>query len=123
MKEQRKGILNIEIALVRTDPKLLKKLCERINFETGHADTEDKWITEDEVRNLMRYNVWTVEQFSDVSGLSVSTITNLTRPYFVGENSDEIEVKLDICFPFSDADGRGPKFIVRNEKSEKYIKI
>jgi hypothetical protein len=123
MKEQRKGILSTKVALVKTDPTLLKKLYERINFETGHENTEEKWMTEEEVKNLMLYNVWTIDQFKDVSGLAVSTITNLTRPYFVEENSDEVEVKLDICFPFSDSEGRGPKFIVRNPKSEKYIKI
>jgi hypothetical protein len=123
MKEQRKGILNVEVAFVKTDPLLLKKLYERINFEAGYEETEEKWMTEVEVRNLMRYNVWTVEQFGNVSGLSVSTITNLTRPFFIGENSDAVDVKLDICFPFSDAEGKGPKFIVRNQKSEKYIKV
>ena len=122
MKEQRKGILNVAVAFVKTDPVLLKKLYERMNFEAGHEETDEKWMTEAEVKNLMRYNVWTVDQFCNVSGLSVSTITNLTRPYFVGDGSDEVDVKLDICFPFSDAEGRGPKFIVRNSKSEKYIK-
>jgi len=122
MKEQRKGILNINVAFVKKDPILNKKLYERINFEAGYGETEEKWMTEAEVENLMRYNVWTVDQFCNVSGLSVSTITNLTRPFFIKENSDEVDVKLDICFPFSDAEGKGPKFIVRNSKSEKYIK-
>ena len=122
MKE-RKGILSIKVALVHTDQSLIKKICDRINFETGHENSKEKWITEEGVKAIMMYNVWTVDQFKDVSGLAVSTITNLTRPYFVGENSDDIDVKLDICFPFSDSEGRGPKFIVRNSKSEKYIKV
>lgn len=122
MKEQRKGILNINVAFVKKDPVLNKKLYERINFEAGYEESEEKWMTEAEVENLMRYNVWTVDQFCNVSGLSVSTITNLTRPFFIKEDSDEVDVKLDICFPFSDAEGKGPKFIVRNAKSEKYIK-
>lgn len=123
MKEQRKGILNINVAFVKKDPILNKKLYERINFEAGYEESEEKWMTEAEVENLMRYNVWTVDQFCNVSGLSVSTITNLTRPFFIKEDSDEVDVKLDICFPFSDAEGKGPKFIVRNSKSEKYIKV
>ena len=120
MKEERKGVLTVIVALVKTDPNLIKKLHARINFETGHGDRKEEYITEAEVKNLMRYNIWTVEQFKDVSGLAVSTITNLTRPFFTKGN--EVDVKIDICYPFSDSDGKGPKFIVRNSKSEKYIK-
>jgi len=121
MKEERKGILNIEVAFVKTDPSLIKKLHARINLTDGHEYEKEEWMTEAEVKALMRYNVWTVEQFKDVSGLAISTISNLTRPFFTENN--EVDVKLDICYPFSDSDGKGPKFIVRNAKSEKYIKV
>lgn len=121
--EQRKGILKVKAVLKRTDPAIIKGLYERINFETGYAEKEEKFVTLEEVKDMMSYNVWTVDQFCWVSGLSISSVNNLTRPYFTGEGPEDVDVKLDICYPFADPDGKGPKFIVRNAKSEKYIKL
>ena len=107
---------NIEVGFVKTDPELIKKLFARLKSKKGkRAYTDEK-----QIKTLMRYNVWDVNQFSDVSGLDISTINNLTRPQVV---EDRIVFKLNSCFPFPSSRGRGSKFIVRNEKSEMYIKV
>jgi hypothetical protein len=114
--EEEFGLVNIEVAFVKTDPEMIKKLFARLNKEKAEEYKEEK-----QVKSLMRYNVWTIKQFSDVSGLAVSTITNLARPYYNDEK--ELNTRLDYCYPYPDSGGAGPKFVVRNEKSEKYIKL
>jgi len=100
-------ISNIECKFVKTDPALIDSLAEA------------RKITPELVKKCTRYNVFTVQQFSTLTGLDVSTIHNLTRPSVIGE---EVGTKLNYCYPFPDNDGRGPKFIIRDEKSEKYLK-
>lgn len=117
--EEESGILNVEVGLVKTDPEVINKLFERLKVEKG-SDCMNPYTDIKQVKTLMRHNMWTVDQFIDVSGLNVSTITNLARPTFIG---NKMGVKLDTCYPYPDSDGRGPKFIVRNEKSEHYIKL
>lgn len=117
--EEEFGLINTEVVFVKTDPEIIKKLFARLSTEEC-KDCKSPYKDEKQVKALMRYNVWTVKQFSDVSGLDVSTITNLARPAFIG---NKIGTKLDLCFPYPDSDGRGPKFIFRNEKSERYIKL
>ncbi len=117
--EEESGILTVEVGLVKTDPEVINKLFERLKAETPD-DCRNPYLDIKQVKTLMRYNMWTVDQFVDVTGMNVSTITNLSRPTFIG---NKMGVKLDTCYPFPDSDGRGPKFIVRNEKSEKYIKL
>jgi hypothetical protein len=110
------GLINTEVAFVKTDPEVIKQLFARLRKEKEGAYADEK-----KVKTLMRYNVWTVEQFSDVSGLAVSTITNLARPYFTDDKL--LSTRLDYCYPWPNSKGKGPKFIVRNGKSEKYIKL
>ena len=107
-------VQNVEIVFVKTDPDIIKKLFARLKKEC--PDTYDD---EKKVKALMRYNVWTVGQFCDVSGLKVSTVNNLCRPMFIGGS---FELKLDYCYPLRDSGGKGLKMIVRNEKSEKLLK-
>lgn len=114
------GVINVEVALVKTEPEILKKLFARFQSER-ESGKENPYIDEKSIKILMRYNVWTVDQFCDVSGRNVSTITNLTRPSL--EKGSDIVIKLDTCYPFPDSGGKGPKFVVRNQKSEKYIKV
>jgi hypothetical protein len=112
------GIINVEVARKKTDPEIIKKLFARLSKEDC-SGCENPYTEEAQVKTLMLYNVWTVKQFSDVSGLDVSTVTNYSRPAYVG---NKIGTKIDICYPYPDSDGKGPKFIVRNAKSEQYIK-
>ena len=117
--EEESGILTVEVGLVKTDPEIIKKLFERLKAEKN-SGCKNPYTEEKQVKTLMRYNMWTVNQFVDVTGLSVSTIINMARPNFIG---NKMGVKLDTCYPYPDSDGKGPKFIVRNEKSERHIKL
>jgi hypothetical protein len=112
-------IIPVTVALIKTDPEILEKLFARLSKDSCNG-CQNPYTDEKQVKQLMRYNIWTVDQFADVSGFSVSTITNMARPGFIG---NKIGCKLDACFPFPDSDGRGPKFILRNQKSEQYIKL
>jgi|GEM_PF-1681638 hypothetical protein len=117
MEEECKA-LNIEVVFVKTDPELIKKLFARLKEET--KDCKCPYTEESQVRLLMRYNVWTIDQFCDISGLKVSTINNMVRPTFT---ANRFGLKLDFCYPHPSSDGTGPKFIVRNDKSERYVKL
>lgn len=115
--EEEYGQLNIEVVFVKADPEIAKKLFARLRKEKPDSYTDEK-----QVKALLRYNVWTIDQFCDVSGLSVSTVNNLARPTFSAKEN-KVCSTLNYCFPHPDSGGKGPKFVVRNEKSEKYIKI
>lgn len=110
---------NLEIEFVKTDPKIIKALFARLSTEDCKG-CKNPYSDVKQVRTLMRYNIWTIKQFSDVSGLTLSGVNNLLRPSIVGGKL--VNAKMDVCFPHPDSDGHGPKFIVRNERSERYIK-
>jgi hypothetical protein len=59
-----------------------------------------------------------IKQLSELSGRSVSQINNMIRQ--IDKNGD---TKLDICFPFPDKKGEesGMKFVVKNEKYDKFV--
>lgn len=118
--EEGTGQVIIEIALVKTDPEVIKKLFARLKEES--KDCKNPYTDESQVRTLMRYNIWSIDQFCDVSGLKVSSVNNLARPTY-SFSEKKFNSKLNYCFPHPDSGGNGPKFIVRNEKSEAYIKI
>ena len=109
MEEQFGLIKGIECKFAKTEPALIDAISKR---------TE---IPVDKVRTMMRYNVFTVNQFADLTGLAVSTITNKTRP-LINKASGKWETELDYCFLYPDKDNEGPKFVVRNEKAEKLLK-
>jgi hypothetical protein len=117
--EEEIGLVSVTVVPIKVDPDILDKLFTRLNAEKKEGCT-NPYQNKTQVKTLMRHNIWTVDQFADISGFSVSTITNMARPGFIG---NKLGSKLDVCFPFPDSGGRGPKFILRNEKSEKYIKL
>jgi hypothetical protein len=103
-------IENTENRLFKIDPDFVKGIVER------RANPK---ITESIVRKELRNGFFTIKQFSDLSGLDTSTIHNLLKPTII---NGEVGTKLDYCHPFPDSEGNGPKFIYRNDKSEKYLK-
>ena len=119
--EENNGLVNIEVALVKTDATLIAKLLKRLKEDTKHNKIPYK--NEAQVKMLMRYNVWSIDQFCDVSGLKVSSVNNLARPTFSFTENKLVSSKLNYCYPHPDSGGKGPKFIVRNEQSEAYIKV
>jgi hypothetical protein len=108
MTEERIGLVKkVECKLVKTDPALIEAIALKIGYPVEH------------VRFMMRYNIFTINQFAALSKMSVSHVLNKTRPSVIGEI---IWTELDYCYPFHDYLNEGPKFILRNEKSEKFLK-
>lgn len=108
--------MNEKIGLIKTNIRLVKKdeeLAQRIMDEQGVEE-----VNEPTVYEMLRHNIWTTRQFSDLTGLAESTIANKCRPQY---KNGELSTELDFCYPFADLDGMGPKFIVRNEKSESLL--
>lgn len=96
----------VEIRLVRTDQALI----ESIALKRG--------LPVPAVKEMLRYNVFTINQFRSLTGSSISTITSRTRP---SVRHGKICFDLDVVYPFQDSEGVGPKFILRNEKSEAFL--
>jgi hypothetical protein len=107
MEENFGLIKGIECGLAKADPKLIEHLAEK----TG--------ITTERLKEMLRYNMFTVGQFSKLTGLTVSVIHNKIRPVF---KDDQYTTDLNFCYPFPDSVEKGPKFIVRDSKAEKYLK-
>jgi len=105
------GLIEIEVRLVRKDELLVNKIMKARKWG------EDKLPY---VFNCLRYNILTLDQFSDLTGIPRSTISSLISPKVDRENG-EIYTKIDSCYPFKNLRTRGQLFIIRNEKSEKYF--
>jgi hypothetical protein len=107
MKEKFGLIQGVECKFVKTDPEIIDAIAKRQNIDST------------KIKSMMRYNVFTIRQFADLSGLAVSSIINKTRPL---ERDGVLNTDLDYCYSHQDATDNGPKFIVRNSKAEKYLK-
>ena len=103
-----KGLIKLECKFVKTDPEVIESVANK----TGKDPQK--------IQRAMRYNVFTVKTFATLTGLSVSTILNKTSESVINGN---IDTELDFCYPFGLEEDEGPKFIVRNEKAEKYFKL
>lgn len=105
--EEKFGLLkDVECKFVKTDPAIIEGMSKRLG------------IPVEQIKHMLRYNMFTVSQFADLSQLAVSTITNKTRPLMIDGKYD---TELDYCYPYQNKRGDSPKFIVRNSKSEKYL--
>ena len=99
-------ISNVEIRLIKNDQELNEKIARKIGKSPEY------------VKSRMRYNVWTMKQFTELTGKHISTITNMTiRPML--DNGKPI-MPLNFCYPFPDVT-KGPKFIYRDERSMDYL--
>lgn len=110
MEEKFGLITGIECRYVKTDPEIIEAIATRTGIDAQR------------VKSMMRYNIFSVLQFSELSQLAVSSILNKTRPSIVNKETGELGTELDFCYPFQTKNQSGPKFVVRNEKSEKYMK-
>lgn len=102
------GMLDVECKFMKTEPELITSIATTRNLKP------------ESVKKMTRYNMFTIPQFSLLTGLNVSTIHNYTRPSMEGS---KLTTKLDFCYPFPNDEETGPKFIVRNEKSDKYLSV
>jgi hypothetical protein len=110
MEEKFGLITGIECRYVKTDPEIIEALAKKTGIDPM------------KVKSMMRYNNFTPSQFSELSKLAISTVTNKTRPSIVDKATGKLGIELDYCYPFQGKDSEGPKFILRNEKSEKYLR-
>jgi len=101
-------IKGVECKFAKSDPDVVESIAQKT------------MLTPEKVKSMLRYNIYTINQFAIISQLSVSTILNKTRPTII---NGAINTELDYCYPFQDVDSDGPKFILRNEKSEKYLRV
>jgi len=100
------GLIKSSIRLIKKDEELEVRVMNK-----HEIPNEDREL----IRDMLRHNVWTIRQYADLTGLAESTIANKCRP---GYKNGQLMTELDFCYPFADLEGMGPKFIVRNEKSE-----
>jgi hypothetical protein len=107
------GLVNSEIKLVKKDDELIERIYESAKLRDPKTE-----VTPDKIRKMLRYNVWTTRQFSDLTGLAESTIANKCRPVY---KDGELVVELDFTYTHEDFSGSGWKGIVRNEKSERLL--
>lgn len=98
----------VECKFAKTDSAVLEKIAAERSIEL------------ERVKRMMRYNMFTVQQFADLTGMALHSIHGLARPGFSG--GKVVEPKINFCYPFPDQTGTGPKFIYRDEKSEVYLK-
>lgn len=100
------GLVKVAIRLVKKNDELV----EAIMRERDLPEADRELIVD-----MLRLNIWTVNQFSNLTGFKQGTIANKCRPIY---RDGKLDTELDYCYPFEDIEGLGPKFIVRNEKSE-----
>lgn len=95
-------------------------LVETPNETIGAVKAKTK-LSEERIRSMLQYNIFTIRQYSHLSNMMISTIMNKLKPKFSGGHI--LSPELDICYPFPSSKSKGQKFIIRNEKSEKYLQL
>ena len=103
------GLLKVDVHPVEKDEKLANKI-----IQARGLSREDL----PKILDMLKYNVFTIQQFSELSGKVISAIQFNMAPSYRG---DVLDTALDYCYPFESLDKKGPKFIVRNEKSINYL--
>jgi len=98
--------MTTEVKLVKIDSSLVDKISQK------------RGVAPMQVAKMIRHDVFTINQFAELCGKSVSTINKLTEQKL---KEGEVISGLDLIFPFPNFDTKGPKFILRNEKSEQYL--
>ncbi|MBE3086286.1 MAG: hypothetical protein IMZ64_08735 [Bacteroidetes bacterium] len=100
------GLIKETIRLVKKDDELI----DRIIKARGLSEADRERVAE-----IMRYNTWTTKQYAWLTGLNESSIANKCRPI---KRDDAWVTDIDFTYTHPNIDGAGPKFIVRNARSE-----
>lgn len=109
--EEKFGLISgIEVKFVKTEPEVIEAIAKKRDIEPHR------------VKSMMRYNIFTIAQFAELAGLAVTSIINKTRPSIINKETGALGTELDFCYPYQTSTNFGPKFIVRNEKSNRYLK-
>ena len=108
-----KGLIKgVEVRFVKFDEDLYNHIIKSRNI----SDNEDQ----EKVKEALRYNIFTVIMFSDMTGIPLSTVNSKTSLKL--SRSGEVYTDLDYAYPWPSLKKYGGKFIVRNEKSEELLK-
>ncbi len=83
------------------------------------AISEKRNIPFNTVVKMMRYNVLTVKQLSQITGVSVVDIMNWTK---AGKKTLPKITEVGVFVEFDAAENRGPLCILRDERTENIIK-
>ena len=102
----------VEVRLVKFDEDLYNHIIKSRSIS--------KKESQETIREALRYNIFTVNMFSDMTGIPISTINNKTSLKL--GNDDKVYTELDFTFLWPSLSKVGFKFIVRNEKSEELLK-
>ena len=102
----------VEVRLVKFDEDLYNHIIKSRNI----SDKEDQ----EKTKEALRYNIFSVAMFSDMTGIPPSTVHSKTT--FKQGGDGEIYTELDFTFLWPSFNKFGFKFIVRNEKSEELLK-
>ena len=108
------GIIEVQIAYKKIDDKVV------------NAVVEKSLLTKDEAEKILRYNIITPVQLSNITGVKLITI-NVKRSMRL--RSGKVQRDLKVCYPFyqkkeeQKRDNQGPIFIYRDEDCESFIRI
>jgi len=97
----------MEVGLKKVDPEFVSRIAHKHNIEPEKA------------HKMMRHSCWTVKQFADLTGKTISTINRELN--YGSVKGGTMTPNLNICYPFEDKDGNGPKFVLRDKKSEEFL--
>ncbi len=98
---------DFEMKLVKTDLDLITEIAIKRD------------LLPDFVKEIMRYNRWTYNQYADLTGRKPHTLINHARQVIMVD--EKPTTKLQSCHPYPHSNGKGPKFIVRNENSMRFL--
>ena len=105
-------IQGVEVRFVKFDEDLYNHIIKSRNI--SDKDHQSK------IKEALRYNIFTVTMFSDMTGIPLSTVNSKTSLKLAKDG--EIYTELDYTFPWPSLSKTGGKFIVRNKKSEELLK-
>jgi hypothetical protein len=77
-------------------------------------------LPEEKIKSMLQYNIFTIKQYSHLTNMMISTIIGKLKPKFISGHM--LSPELDICYPFPCGKDKGYKYIIRNDKAEKYLK-
>jgi hypothetical protein len=111
METTKLGLVQEQVRLVKKDEELVSAILKARGYNESLRDR---------VREMLRYNTWTTKQLSGLTGLAESTLANKCRPAY---KEGKLTTELDFTYTHPDIDGDGPKFIIRNERSEVLLPV
>ncbi len=102
----------VEVRLVKFDEDLYNHIIKSRNVSSEEDQAK--------VREALRYNIFTANMFSDLTGIALSTVNS--KMFMKQNQNGELYTDLDFTYLWASFSKKGSKFIIRNEKSEELLK-